>query len=311
MGQTNAKDGRQRHSEGSSHRVNATTSSNSVSRGPAVRPTAVNDAVLQPTSVATVRHVDPKPSSSSAINTSTIKYPAVLRYADQDVKMLIEKKKQVFVMVEQQQWKPVPMTASTDSFYALVELPPGNHNFRFKVDNSDVVDSTQNLAPTGREQRPHVQQSVEMSTPVPAPLPTKDGRPANTFFLNDVLLTTREDDDTMDDGKGWGQEETMFEESRKYPPIVPLHLRYTPLNTPPTLVRCGPDGRLSVMESTGDFTRHMAAEHLPLPLSVTINHVYFQRRENHAVMGVTTRYCNKFTTVVYYTHLPAPTEVVA
>lgn len=319
MGQANTKDGRVRHSEGSSQRVN-TNSTNSVSRGPAVRPSAVNDAVLQPTSTSASRHVDPKPSSAAAPansnigsggSGSTVKYPAVFRYADQDVKTLIEKKKQVFVMVEQQQWKPVPMTPSTDSFYALLELPPGSHNFRFKIDNADVVDSTQTLAPTGREQRLPMQLGVEVSTPVPSPSPAKDGKPANTFFLNDVLLTTREDDDTMDDGKGWGQEETMFEESRKYPPIVPLHLRYTPLNTPPTLVRCSPDGRLSVMENTGDFTRHMAAEHLPLPLSVTINHVYFQRRENHAVMGVTTRYCNKFTTVVYYTHLPPPSQVPA
>lgn len=47
-----------------------------------------------------------------------------------------------------------------------------------------------------------------------------------------------------------------------------------------------------------------SAEHLPLPLSVTINHVYFQRREDHVVAGVTTRYRDKFTTIKYYTHMP-------
>lgn len=56
-------------------------------------------------------------------------------------------------------------------------------------------------------------------------------------YLNEVLLTTREDDDIMDDGSGWGQEPIVFEESRKYPPMMPVHLRYTPLNTPPTLFR--------------------------------------------------------------------------
>ncbi|CAD2219159.1 5'-AMP-activated protein kinase, regulatory beta subunit [Angomonas deanei] len=270
--------------------------------GPGVRPSAVNDAVLQPNTVAG-QHVDP--TGNMAGNTN--KYPIVFRYLDEDVKRLIEKKKSVSVCVEALGWKPHPMTASTSSFYALLELPPGNHNFRFLVDNAEVVDSTQPLAPSANQRQvcPAAAAGVELVAPLPQPTPAADGKPANTMYLNDVLLTTKEDDDIMDDGKGWGQEEVKFDESRKYPPLVPLHLRYTPLNTPPTLVRCAPDGRLAVMADDQDFTRHMAAEHLPLPLSVTINHVYFQRREDHAVMGVTTRYCNKFTTVVYYTHLPS------
>jgi hypothetical protein len=28
--------------------------------------------------------------------------------------------------------------------------------------------------------------------------------------------------------------------------------------------------------------------------------VYFQKREDHVVSGITTRYCNKFTTIAYY-----------
>uniref|UniRef100_A0A0A9XKH3 SNF1-related protein kinase regulatory subunit beta-2 n=1 Tax=Lygus hesperus TaxID=30085 RepID=A0A0A9XKH3_LYGHE len=150
---------------------------------------------------------------------------------------------------------------------------------------------------------------------------------------------------------------------------MPVHLRYTPLNTPPTFFRADKPAYVSgvAMNSmsnlnntpqctqplaycTGPFTDTLSsnysnfyqdtsnnninvndtttqtvlrpitefsnyndflyshtvdsADELPIPLSVTINHVYFQRREDHAVLGVTTRYCNKFTTVVYYTHLP-------
>lgn len=242
-------------------------------------------------------------------------FPIVLRYQDQDVRTLIESRKPVYVAVEAMNWQPLAMTPSTDSFYALLELPAGNHNYRFLVNGTEAVDSSQPLAPSfAASNLPVTPQyapgatlpcGVTASQPLPKAAPARDGKPANTIFLNDVLLTTKEDDDIMDNGDGWGQEPIMFEESRKYPPIVPLHLRYTPLNTPPTLVRCSRDGRMAVMDSGLEHNTRMPPEHLPLPLSVTINHVYFQRREDHAVMGVTTRYCNKFTTVVYYTHLPS------
>lgn len=302
--------------------------------GTGVRPSAVNDAVLQGTAASSQpRHVDPAVAgsggdlqSNSSRNSfakaspvsANVTYPIVLRYMEQDVPSLLQRKQQVYVAVEANGWQPMPMTPSTDSFYALLELPAGSHNYRFIVNGNEVVDSTQPLAPREEGRAPTatatgtVQQAAGVSTtiPMPKPLPPQDGKPANTIFLDEVLLATREDDDIMDNGQGWGQEEVMFEESRKYPPMVPLHLRYTPLNTPPTLVRCARDGRLTVTDGADGEVERVHPEHLPLPLSVTINHVYFQRREDHAVMGVTTRYCNKFTTVVYYTHLPSnPVDV--
>ncbi|RNF06716.1 5-AMP-activated protein kinase, regulatory beta subunit [Trypanosoma conorhini] len=207
------------------------------------------------------------------------KYPIVLRYADKDAKRLLLNKQKMYVSIEALEWRPVLMSPSEDSFYAIVELSPGSHRYRFLVDDEEVVDSTQPIAD-----------------------PPHDGArddPANLLRLNEVLLTTKEDKEIMDDGEGWGQNHEIFEETRKYPPIVPVHLRYTPLNTPPTAVRCTRDG---VMSSAGEV---MPPEHLPLPLNVTINHVYFQRREDHSVMGLTTRYCNKYTTVVYYSKLGA------
>ncbi|KPI83580.1 hypothetical protein ABL78_7383 [Leptomonas seymouri] len=326
MGQQNTKDTRRRRMGPPGTSVGAGT------RHPGVRPTAVNDSVLQQTSGGNARHVDLNGNHSSSRGSlpnppsvgggiggandgaPAATFPIVLRYQDQDARALIEARKLVYVAVEAMNWQPLPMTPSTDSFYALLEMPAGNHNYRFIVNGVEVVDSSQPLAPSSATanlpvppqptQGTTVSPGVTVSQPLAKATPARDGKPANTIFLNDVLLTTREDDDIMDNGEGWGQESIMFEESRKYPPIVPLHLRYTPLNTPPTLVRCSRDGRMAVMDSGLEHNTRMPPEHLPLPLSVTINHVYFQRREDHAVMGVTTRYCNKFTTVVYYTHLP-------
>lgn len=329
MGQQNAKDTKRR-------RVGPPgTSVGAGPRLPGVRPTAVNDTVLQQTSGGNGRHADPNRTHSSSRGSMpnppsgfigggtsganqgapAATFPIVLRYQDQDVKALIDARKPVYVEVEAMNWQPLPMTPSTDSFYALLELPAGNHNYRFLVNGVEAVDGSQPLAPSSATTNLPVPpqpapetaltSGITPSQPLPRPTPARDGKPANTIFLNDVLLTTREDDDIMDNGEGWGQEPIMFEESRKYPPIVPLHLRYTPLNTPPTLVRCSRDGRMAVMDSGLEHNTRMPPEHLPLPLSVTINHVYFQRRDDHAVMGVTTRYCNKFTTVVYYTHLPS------
>ncbi|KPA84064.1 hypothetical protein ABB37_02180 [Leptomonas pyrrhocoris] len=323
MGQQNTKDTKRRRVGPPGTSVGAAT------RQPGVRSTAVNDSVLQQTSTGAARHTDPNRAHSSSRGSlpnmpsvgganqgaSATTFPIVLRYQDQDVRALIESRRAVYVAVEAMNWQPLPMTPSTDSFYALLELPAGNHNYRFLVNGVEAVDSSQPLAPSSATANLPVPPQptpdttlppgVTASQPLPRPSPARDGKPANTIFLNDVLLTTREDDDIMDNGEGWGQEPIMFEESRKYPPIVPLHLRYTPLNTPPTLVRCSRDGRMAVMDSGLENNPRMPPEHLPLPLSVTINHVYFQRREDHAVMGVTTRYCNKFTTVVYYRHLPS------
>ncbi|KAG8342156.1 putative Glycogen recognition site of AMP activated protein [Trypanosoma vivax] len=223
--------------------------------------------------------------AQNSATTETKKYPVVLRYANTDAKLLAAKKEGLFVAVESLGWRQLPMTASEDSFYVVVDLVPGEHHYRFVQNGSEFVDLTQ---PT---------------TTFP---PTEEGEAsgdgvhvtegaANVIQVNEALLTTKEDEEIPDDGQGWGFEETKFSEDRRYPPIMPVHLRYTPLNTPPTAMRCTRDGVVcAVSEET------VSPENLPLPLSGTVNHLYFQRREDHVVAGLTTRYCNKYVTVVYY-----------
>ncbi|CCW63756.1 unnamed protein product [Phytomonas sp. EM1] len=240
--------------------------------------------------------------STRPVSHPNLTLPVVLRYLDQDVQALLARRAHVCVAVAAMDWRPLLMTPSTDSFYALLELPPGRHHYRFLVDGREVVDSTQPLAPLAGPAREAARAESDA-----APHPLSECRPANTILLDETALNIEDNDggDPVDDEEGWGQEETLCEESRKYPPIIPLHLRYTPLNSPPTLVRCARNGCLSVVDASAEGSAGgVRPEHLPLPLSVTINHVYFQRREDHAVMGVTTRHSDKFTTVVYYTPLP-------
>jgi len=180
----------------------------------------------------------------------------------------------VEVCIEAEGWQRYPLSPSQDDFFTVLNLAKGTHAYKFIVNGVEVVDSRQ---PTR-----------QASAIAPA---------ANTVTVSDSMLLTREDAEAADDDtEGWGQEAVTFEETRKLPPILPPHLRYTPLNTPPTQYRCDADGNVSPVASA--FA--LDPEHLPMPLSATINHVYFQRRDDHVVVGVTTRFKNKFTSVVLY-----------
>eukprot|EP00388_Colpodella_angusta_P043249 GDKK01058927.1.p1 GENE.GDKK01058927.1~~GDKK01058927.1.p1 ORF type:complete len:281 (+),score=31.45 GDKK01058927.1:20-862(+) len=198
--------------------------------------------------------------------------PVVIRYRGPDVKARIAEGQNLFVITGNN--SRFPMSKSENDYFAIVDLPPGDNAYKFTVDgNSAFSDPSQ----------PSVQRDSEV---------------VNVVNVHEVLLQTKDDDDTIDDAAGWGQERVVFEETRKYPPMLPPHLRYTPLNAPPTQMRVAPDG--SMQPSSPEHLNRLDAEHLPLPLSVTINHVYFQRRDDHTITGITTRYRDKYTTVAYY-----------
>jgi hypothetical protein len=176
----------------------------------------------------------------------------------------------VQLMLAHRNWEPIPMSASGEDFFAIVHLPRGQQAFKFAVNGQEVLDPNQPQ--------------------------TTSGTPANIIQVVEAVMSTTEDDDAIDDPNDWGQEQHVFEETKKMPPILPPHLRYTPLNTPPTQFR---------QDATGHFgfagpDSFLDPENLPLPLTVTINHTYFQRRDDHSVIGASTRFRSKFTTVVYY-----------
>jgi hypothetical protein len=319
MGQQNGKDtggrGGAANNGGAAAQRGRIPAGNARTGTQGMRSQTVNDALVAPRGGAATQHGDhahqqqddgraesgsatqspnrPNPAGGSPVTATTTAAipaaPVVIRYKNTDVKQLIERKTPIEILIQEdasqsgeassKTWRRLPMSRSDDNYFVIVNLPPGEHRFRFSLPDrggGTLVDPTQ----------PTVQDNAGTSGGA--------SEPANVIQVSADIMTTKDDDELIDDGTGWGHIETQFEETRKYPPILPPHLRYTPLNTPPTQIRCQVDGSLNVATST------LEAEHLPLPLSVTINHVYFQKREDHVVSGITTRYCNKFTTIAYY-----------
>lgn len=91
-------------------------------------------------------------------------------------------------------------------------------------------------------------------------------------------LSTFSDDGAARDE--YGQMEKVFVENKKAPPLLPPHLRYTPLNS----------------STKGNHDPSM----LPTPLHVTVNHTYFAKSGNIVMTGITQRYRDKFSTVTFY-----------
>ena len=171
-------------------------------------------------------------------------------------------------------WQLRDMSKSSEDFFHTAMVPPGPLAYKFFVNGAECIDPTQPGRPA-----------------------TSAGGAANIITVSDALLASRDDEAAAaDDTVGWGQQAVTFEETRKLPPILPPHMRYTPLSNPPTQYRVDQAG---IVAAVPDGIA-VDPEHLPMPLSVTINHVYFQRRDDHVVAGITSRFKNKFTSVVYY-----------
>jgi hypothetical protein len=177
----------------------------------------------------------------------------------------------------------IPLTKSGDEFYVILNLQKGEHEFRFVVDGKFTVDTTQ---PT-----------MALPQGVANVVTVTDDSILGSIDLDDPTRIFKSGNVVADDS--FGQEEVVFEESRKLPPLCPPHLRYTPLNSyPQKRVFCDvPPAASKVFmpyPPSGDPCV------LPMPLHVTVNHVYFQRREGYCLLGTTSRYKAKYCTVVLY-----------
>mmetsp|Transcript_11864 Transcript_11864/g.17640 ORF Transcript_11864/g.17640 Transcript_11864/m.17640 type:complete len:311 (+) Transcript_11864:149-1081(+) len=79
----------------------------------------------------------------------------------------------------------------------------------------------------------------------------------------------------------FGREEKQFAVTKRMPRPLPPHLRFTPLNSKPI--------------------KQADPSIVPVPLHVTVRHVYTGNRENSfETYGITNRYKQKYTTVVFY-----------
>eukprot|EP01013_Petalomonas_cantuscygni_P017212 TRINITY_DN34345_c0_g1_i1.p1 TRINITY_DN34345_c0_g1~~TRINITY_DN34345_c0_g1_i1.p1 ORF type:complete len:303 (+),score=44.93 TRINITY_DN34345_c0_g1_i1:172-1080(+) len=183
-----------------------------------------------------------------------------------------------------------PMTRSGDDFYAYLNLAPGEYEYRVVVDDVPVLDRARPVA----------------ASSVPHEFAGKDGPKANVLSVGEVGTFGADRDDATLFGiglnpsaaEGWTTQDVAFEETRKHPPTLPAHLRYSPLNSFPE------DRRTANLRAATSGALHGGTSLLPMPLSVTVNHTYFQSRDSFDVVGVTTRYYTKYTTTVLYTPSP-------
>lgn len=160
-------------------------------------------------------------------------------------------------------WKErIPMSRSGEDFIAILNIPPGKHEFKFVVDDEWRTD-------------PNAQSEIDALGNV-----------------NNILEVTEQPrlQDTDDTGttpigpsalSGYSTQEKGFTEDKKNPPLLPPHLRYTPLNS---ARKEGVDPLL-----------------LPVPLHVTLNHVYLSHQQENVIqLGITHRYKSKYSTALLY-----------
>eukprot|EP00761_Pharyngomonas_kirbyi_P000017 gb/GECH01000017.1/.p1 GENE.gb/GECH01000017.1/~~gb/GECH01000017.1/.p1 ORF type:complete len:258 (+),score=56.01 gb/GECH01000017.1/:1-774(+) len=157
-------------------------------------------------------------------------------------------------------WKqPLPMSRSTEGFVAILNLNKGKHQFKFLVDGIPRVDPNQEKTGSGPETCNLVK--------------VEDGP---------KLLDS---DTESEKNEEFTQEEKRFEETKKSPPKLPPHVKFTPLNS--------------------ERNPYL----LPIPLHVTLNHTYFAERSHCLTLGMTQRYKSKFSTMVIYKPHGEPKEI--
>ena len=228
----------------------------------------------------------------------------------------------------------IPLNASDGEFFAVVPVPmpqagekaPLTQYFRFVVDGRRGMNHphlpVMPLPGSNGENANYVHVTHPDAEALAAnaageALPvSKDGAAPNKQQQGIQPGVNQPSGPVDDDEVGWSQHPPQFEETRKFPPMMPPHLRYTPLNAPPSQTRCDADGNFIPESDAGGVdggeggTAVLGPEHRPAPLSVTINHIYFQRREDHTLVGITTRYQDKCTSIAYYKHDPLPAGAV-
>jgi 5'-AMP-activated protein kinase regulatory beta subunit len=169
-------------------------------------------------------------------------------------------------------WKEqIPMNLIPDekepSFVVILNIPVGTHSYKFVVDDVFKIDQNQ---PKRLDSNGNLNNYIVVSEQEPEqqkkPIP------------NDKIFSEEDDND-----EPWGQIERKFTETKKNPPQLPPHLRYTPLNS-------------SAIKE--DLSHDPTV--VPSPLMVTLGHCYFLQTDVSEAIGITTRYREKYSTVVLY-----------
>jgi len=177
--------------------------------------------------------------------------------------------KEVFVCGTFSEWKKIPMVKSQKDFVALIDLPVGDHQYKFMVDGDWIHDSNQPTVNTEEGTKNNVIQIQQDDF---------DAFSALDMDSKSTNLRHRRGGE-----RAWGQEIPNIHsfENKAGPPILPPHLlqvilnKDTPLSCEPTL--------------------------LPEPNHVMINHLYaLSIKDGVMVISSTQRYRKKYVTTLLY-----------
>lgn len=182
------------------------------------------------------------------------------------------------------QWESVGMqrSESRSTFSAVVNLPPGAHQYSFLVDGKLEHDAAM---PTVEDASGTVHNVVSINLPARS----------NSFSIREADPDEDADDEfaeSDDEFRGdvqlrYGTSSVPPDDIVKDPPSIPPHFTEILLNHP---------------------SDPASPYELPMPQHVTVNHLYMKSRRRTGggvmVMGTTKRYQGKFVTTVYYKPVP-------
>lgn len=164
-------------------------------------------------------------------------------------------------------WKPVPMVKSHGDFVTIIDLPEGEHEFKFCVDGEWKCDPTNKIIDNGLGSKNNV-------------VTVKN----TDFEVFQALDMDSENSSTSNQASEYSQEIPALQkpwERMHGPPILPPHLlqiilnKDTPLSCEPTL--------------------------LPEPNHVMLNHLYaLSIKDGVMVLSATHRYRKKYVTTLLY-----------
>ncbi|KAJ8308608.1 hypothetical protein KUTeg_013482 [Tegillarca granosa] len=214
--------------------------------------------------------------------------------------------KEVYISGSFNQWKTkIPMAKSHGDFFTIVELPEGDHQYKFLVDGQWVHNPNEvtNIhgdfitivdLPEGDHQYKFNVDGQWVHNPAEPAAPNDMGTMNNVinvkksdFEVFEALaidsLNTPKKDSSGSPGGDYGQETPVRKPGEKYsgPPILPPHLLQVILNK--------------------DTPAHCEPTLLPEPNHVMLNHLYaLSIKDGVMVLSATHRFRKKYVTTLLY-----------
>jgi hypothetical protein len=253
------------------------------------KPTPIDPSLTMP--LSPFSGINMAVSPSNPVPTGTERIPTVFNWAHGG--------KSVFVTGTWNNWKDmIPLRRSEHDFTAILELPPGLHQYKFIVDGKwrhapeqpVAADSKGNLnnCMEVKEFRLERKSLKEKGSPpgsysqeIPEGLKPSSNALDELFDDNDFIVASPP------------RHSANHSNSKKVeePPTLPPHLF----------------GKRAVLNTTTTEDPTV----LPLPNHVMLNHLYFKQYEDSnmadiLILGTTQRYKEKFVTTVFYMPKPEP-----